>query len=135
MAFGDWPIRRKLTAMFLLISGLVLLLTSAAFIGYQHLSLRRTTRSSLSTLGRIIAANSPASLAFANEPDASEILSALRAEPHIVAAALYDRRGRLFAKYPAEVSSADLPVAPTSDGYRFEGGHLLGFQPVAEASN
>ena len=135
MAFGDWPIRRKLTAMFLLISGLVLLLTSAAFIGYQHLSLRRTTRSSLSTLGRIIAANSTASLAFANETDASEILSALRAEPHIVAAALYDRRGRLFAKYPAEVSSGDLPVAPTSDGYRFERGHLLGFQPVAEASN
>jgi PAS domain S-box-containing protein len=135
MAFGDWPIRRKLTAMFLLISGLVLLLTSAAFIGYQHLSLRQTTRNSLSTLGRIIAANSTASLAFANEADASEILSALKAEPHIVGAALYDRNGRLFAKYPADVSRDALPAAATGDGYRFEHGHLIGFQPVAEATN
>jgi len=105
MSFGDWPIRRKLTAMFLLISGLVLLLTSAAFIGYQHFSFRQTTRNNLSILGRILAANSTASLAFANEADAGEILSALRADPHIVAAALYDRDGRLFAKYPADVSS------------------------------
>jgi PAS domain S-box-containing protein len=135
VSFGDWPIRRKLTAMFLVISGLVLLLTSAAFIGYQYLSFRQTTRTSLSTLGRIIAANSTASLAFANEADASEILAALRAEPHVVAAALYDRRGRLFATYPAGISPGALPVAPALDGYRFERGHLIGFQPVAEASN
>jgi PAS domain S-box-containing protein len=135
MAFGDWPIRRKLTAMFMLISGLVLLMTSAAFIGYKHLSFRETTRNSLSTLGRIVAANSTASLAFANEADASEILSALKAEPHIVAAALYDRNGRLFARYPTSTSSEALPAAPAPDGYRFEQGHLIGFQPVAEATN
>jgi PAS domain S-box-containing protein len=135
MAFGDWPIQRKLTAMFLLISGLVLLLTSAAFSAYQLLSLRQTTRTSLSTLGRIIAANSTASLAFANEADASEILAALKAEPHIVAAALYDRNGRLFARYPATITIAALPAAPSSDGYRFELGHLIGFQPVAESSD
>jgi PAS domain S-box-containing protein len=135
MLFGDWPIRRKLTAMFLLISGLVLLLTSAAFIGYQHLSFRKTTRNSLYTLGRIVAANSTASLAFANEADASEILSALRAEPHVEAAALYDRHGQLFARYPANVSTDALPAAPEPDGYRFEHGHLRGFQPVAETTN
>src|SRR3954469_10928643 len=135
MAFGDWPIRQKLTAMFLLISGLVLLLTSTAFIGYQHLAFRRATRNSLSILGRIIAANSTASLAFANEADASEILSALRAEPHVVAAALSHRQGRLFARYPAHLSIDDLPAGPSSDGYRFEHGHLIGFQPVAEASS
>ena len=135
MALIDWPIPRKLTAMFLLISGLVLLLTSSAFIGYQYLSIRQATRSSLSTLGRIIAANSTASLAFANETDASEILAALRTEPHIVAGALYDRDGRLFARYPAYLLSGALPNAPQADGYRFEGGHLLGFQPVAEAES
>jgi signal transduction histidine kinase/DNA-binding response OmpR family regulator len=135
MAFGDWPIRRKLTAMFLLISGLVLLLTSAAFIGYQHLSSRQTTRNSLSALGRVIAANSTASLAFANPADASEILAALRAEPHVVAAALYDGRGSLFAKYPNDISNEALPPRPSADGYRFVEGHLIGFQPVAEAQN
>jgi signal transduction histidine kinase/DNA-binding response OmpR family regulator/uncharacterized membrane protein affecting hemolysin expression len=135
MAFGDWPVRRKLTVMFLLISGLVLLLTSAAFIGYQQFSIRQATRTSLSTLGRIIAANSTASLAFANQADAHEILSALKAEPHIVSAALYDQEGNLFARYPAWRLTTALPNAPGRDGYRFEQGHLVGFQPVAEATN
>ncbi len=135
MSFGDWPIRRKLTAMFLLISGLVLLLTAAAFVGYQYWSFRQITRNGLSTLGRIIAANSTASLAFANESDAREILSALRAEPHVVAAALYNKDGHLFATYSAGLPGTALPATPASDGYRFEHGHLVGFQPVAEASS
>ena len=135
MLLRDWPIRRKLTAMLLLISGLVLLLTSAAFMGYQHYSFRQTTRNNLFTLGRVIAANSTASLAFANEADAQEILSALRAEPHVVAAALYDRNGRLFATYSVDRHSPAIPAMPAADGYRFEQGHLVGYQPVAEATN
>jgi PAS domain S-box-containing protein len=121
--------------MFLLISGLVLLLTAAAFVTYEYLSFRQATRNSLSTLGRIIAANSTASLAFANAADAGEILSALRTEPHVVAAALYDTDGHVFATYPADLPGDALPAAPAPDGYRFEQGHLVGFQPVAEASN
>src|SRR2546425_8806668 len=67
MSLRDWPIKQKLTAMLVLISGLVLLLTSAAFAGYQYWSLRQATRDALAVRGRIIAANSTASLAFANE--------------------------------------------------------------------
>ena len=131
----DWPIQRKLTAIFLLISGLVLLLTSAAFVTYQVVAFRQTTVKNLSTLGRVIAANSTASLAFANEADATEILSALRAEPHVVAAGLYDKDGRLFARYPANLSADALPVAPDRDGYRVERGYVIGLEPVAEVGN
>jgi signal transduction histidine kinase len=133
--FRDWPIKQKLTAIFLLISGLVLLLTSAAFVTYQVLTFRQITLKNLSTLGRIVAANSTASLAFANEADAREILSALRAEPHVVAAGLYDRDGRLFTKYPADLPRDALPPTPPADGYRFEGGHLVGVEAVAQAAN
>src|SRR5882672_6171735 len=111
----DWPIKRKLTAILLLISGLVLLLTSAAFVTYQLVAFRQTTLKNLSTLGRVIAANSTASLAFANEADATEILSALRAEPHVVAAALYDKDGRVFARYPLHLPDDGLPAAPAAD--------------------
>src|SRR2546430_13490991 len=83
MSLRDWPIKQKLTAMLLLISGLVLLLTSAAFVTYQVVAFRQTTLKNLATLGRVIAANSTASLAFANQADAREILSALKAEPHV----------------------------------------------------
>ena len=135
MALRDWPIKQKLTAMLVLISGLVLLLTSAAFAGYQYWSLRQTTRDALAVRGRIIAANSTASLAFANDADAREILSALRADQHIVAAILYDKGGRVFAGYPAGVAGDVVPAAPEPDGYRFERGLLIGFQPVEEAGS
>ena len=135
MALRDWPIQQKLTAMLVLISGLVLLLTTAAFAGYQYWSLRQRTIDALSLRARIIAANSTASLAFANEADARELLSALRVDPHMVAAVLYDKRGHVFAAYPANVAGDAVPAAPGADGYRFEHGLLIGFQPVEEAGS
>jgi len=135
MSLRDQPIRQKLMAILLLTSGVVLVLTCAAFLAYEFVTFRQTTLKNLSTLGAIIAANSTASLAFQNEGDAREILSALRAEPHIVAAALYDKDGKLFARYPADLPVAAFPAAPDRDGYRFEHSHLVGFAPVAQASN
>jgi len=135
MSLRDWPIRKKLTALLLLISSLVLLLTSAAFVTYEVAAFRQMTLKNLSTLGRVIAANSTASLAFANQADAKEILSALRAESHVVAAALYDKDGRLFSRYPANLRDDALPAAPERDGYRFEHGYVIGLEPVAETGN
>jgi len=135
MALRDWPIKQKLTAILLLISFLVLLLTSAAFVTYEVAAFRQTTLKNLSTLGRVLAANSTASLAFANRADAKEILSALRAEPHVVAAALYDKDGRLFSSYPADLPGDSLPAAPGRDGYRFDHGYVIGLEPVAEVGS
>jgi signal transduction histidine kinase len=135
MALRDWPIQQKLTAMLVVISGLVLLLTSVAFAGYQYWSLRQRTLDALSVRGRIIAANSTASLAFSNDADARELLSALRVDPHMVAAVLYDKGGHMFAAYPAGVAGDAVPTAPGPDGYRFERGLLIGFQPVEEAGS
>src|SRR2546422_1343623 len=119
MSLRGKPIRQKLMAILLLTSGVVVVLTCAAFLAYEVVTFRQTTLKNLSTLGRIIAANSTASLAFRNEGDAREILSALRAEPHIVAAGLYDKDGKLFARYPADLPVAAFPAAPDQDGYRF----------------
>ena len=135
MALADAPIRRKLTTMMLLTSGLVLLLTCAAFFAYEVLTFRRTAVQQLSTLGQVIAANSTAALAFDNPSDAGEILAALKAERHVAAAALYDGDGRLFSSYPADVSADAIPAAPSADGYRFERSHLVGFEPVVQRGN
>ena len=135
MAFRNIPIKRKLTALFLLTSGAVLFLTCAAYFAYEFVTFRQTTRGQLSTLGAIIAANSTAALAFGNERDAGEILGALKAERHIVTAGLYDREGKLFSRYPADASGDALPAAPDRDGFRFEQSYLVGFQPVAQEHN
>jgi PAS domain S-box-containing protein len=128
----DTPIQRKLMMIILLTSGAVLLLTCASFFTYEFLTLRRTMIRQASTIGNIVADNSTAALAFQNVDDAGEILNALKAEPHIVAAGLYDYRGKLFSKYPANRPGISIPDAPAADGYRFEGSYLIGFQPVVQ---
>jgi len=126
------PIRRKLIAINLLTSTVVLVLMIVSVFTYEYLRLRNATERQLSTVGEIIAANSTAALAFANQNDADEILSALKGKPHISAAALYDKNGKLFSKYPANLSDDSLPRAPQEDGFQYERQFLSVFQPVIE---
>jgi PAS domain S-box-containing protein len=118
--------------MMLLVSGAVLLLTCVAFFVSEFLTFRQATVRQLSTVGEIIAANSSAALAFENHDDATEVLSALKAERHVVAAVLYDKDGKVFAKYPADMPDNALPAAPEKRGYHFQHLSLIGFQPVAQ---
>ena len=99
--FRDTPIQRKLMTMILVTSGVVLLLTCTTFVGYELLTYRRASVQPLATLAEIIAAESTGAVAYDNQRDATEILAALQADRHIVAACLYDRRGHVFSRYPA----------------------------------
>src|SRR5690349_10445042 len=126
------PIRRRLITIVMLTSGVVLLISSLASFAYEYFTYRHTAVRNLTTLGSVIATNSTAALAFRNEDDARTILAALRAEPHVVAGALYDTSGRLFATYPDDLPADRLPKAPAASGYAFSSPFLSGFQPVAE---
>ncbi len=132
MRFRDLPIQRKLMVILFGTSGVVLLLTCTAFLAYDVLTFRRSAVRQLSTLGEVIAANSTAVLAFDNADDATEVLGALKAERHVVAAALYDNQGRLFARYPAGAAESFYPGHLQPDGYRFAGGYLVGYTPVVQ---
>ncbi len=135
MRLKDAPIQRKVMTIVLLTSGAVLLLTCTAFCAYEFLTFRQSTVRQLSTLGEIISTNSTAALAFDNQDDAREVLSALTAERHIVAAGLYDKHGDVFAKFPSTLPAGALPVAPGIDGQRFERSHLVSVQPVVQGGN
>lgn len=135
MAFRDTPIQRKLMLSFMLISSVVVLLTCGAFVANELLTFKYKAVQSLTTLGEVIASNSTASLAFDNEADATEVLSALRSRPQIVGAALYDRQGRLFAKFPASASESSFPKSPGEDGFRDENSFLVGYLPVIQSDN
>src|ERR1700730_7634934 len=121
MRGSSTPIQRTLMSVLLLTSGAVMLTTSAAFCVYDFFSYRYQTLHNLATLGEAIAANSTAALAFENQDDAREVLAALKAEHHIVKAALYTRGGTPFASYPAGDTNTPLS-SHLSDGYRFEDG-------------
>jgi signal transduction histidine kinase len=135
MKFREMPIRRKLTLIILTTSFTAMLLLSVTFLAYEFVSFRRATVHQLATVGEITAANCTAALAFDNPSDAGEILSALRAERHIVAACLYDKSGLIFSRYPKGILDSALPTSPGSDGYRFEEPYLVGYEPVAQGGN
>jgi signal transduction histidine kinase/ActR/RegA family two-component response regulator/uncharacterized membrane protein affecting hemolysin expression len=132
MSAATTPIRRKLTAMVLVTCGAVLLLSTLISFAYEFITYRRSALESLATLGRVVATNSTAALAFQNPEDARSVLNALSAEPHIVSAALYTRSGDLFATYPGNLPETDFPTSTPPTGFRFESAHLLGVQPVVE---
>src|SRR5438552_1155184 len=137
MAFQDLPIRRKVTAVIMLTGVIALLLTAAAFMVYDAISYRGLMAHNLSIISSIIADNSSGVLAFPNEPEADAILARLRAEPHIVAAALYNEKGELFVHYPTNLSIAEFPASPPrkTGPPIFENGYLIVFQPVIQATD
>ena len=113
MLFRDLPIRRKLVGLISVISLSVLLVAGVVMLAYEFGKSRRAMASKLSTIARIISANSSAALVLNQDAAAHETLSALLSEPEVQAAALYDKDGRLFARYPAGMPPKDLPVNPT----------------------
>ena len=132
--FRNQPIKRKLMTVILLTSGVVLLLACGAFLTYELLTFRQTMVRNLSTLAQVVAANSTAAVAFDNRTDATEVLSALSAERHIVAAGLYDNTGTLFAKYPDTAPDDGWPARLERDGYQFARTHLVLQEPVVNAN-
>jgi signal transduction histidine kinase/CheY-like chemotaxis protein/uncharacterized membrane protein affecting hemolysin expression len=128
-------IRRQLIQMVLLISGAVLLLTVTALFAYDFVTFRQTSQRQLDTLGRAIAANSTAALAFDNPDDAQTVLSAFEVDPHVVHAALYRLDGSLFAVYPSHArGGVPEKLQATATGLRFEHGDLIDVLPVIEGS-
>jgi signal transduction histidine kinase/CheY-like chemotaxis protein len=126
------PIRRKLMTVNLLISSVVLLLTCAAFITYEVVTLQNGMVQGYTTRASILAANSTAALAFQSEPDADDVLAALKIDPHVVRACLYDNQGNVFAKFPTNAPDSSFPKTPRDSGHFFEPSSLSVFCPVTQ---
>lgn len=134
MSLRDLPIQKKLMRIILLISGSILIVTSAAFFTYEFYAFRQNTTQKLSTLAQVIATNSTAALAFDDHKTANEILTALKAEPHIIAATLFDAKGIPFSSYPLNAAAKLFPTSRETEHFHFTGSYLEGFQPVMEGS-
>jgi len=135
MRFRDLPIKRKLVGVIVVTCAAVLGLTSVVLLTYELFHYKQTTRHSLTTIADLIAANSTAVLIYDDQKLATEILSGLRAEPEIVAAALYDRNGRLYVAYPSNIDREKLPTVPGRDGIEFRSSDVTLYRPVTEGSH
>jgi signal transduction histidine kinase len=134
MLFKNLSIQKKLMFGTVLLSTGMLLITCSLFFTYEFYTFRETTIEKLSALGNVIAVNSTAALAFDDRKDAKDILAALKAEPHITAACLYDKNDQLFTYYPSDLDARIFPVKPAPAGYHFHNSYLTGYEPVIQGT-
>lgn len=132
MNLRNLSLKRKLMLITTTTSVVALLLASVGFVIYDLTAFRRAMMDDLRTTAEIIGANSTAALTFDNPKEAEEILSALRAKPEIVAAALYTPNGKRFAQYvrAKQIASPLPPQKPPGKGFRFQEDELRGLHDV-----
>ncbi|MBI4548187.1 MAG: PAS domain S-box protein [Ignavibacteriae bacterium] len=129
--FRDVPIKRKLTAIIMLTSSVALVLASVAILSYELITFRRAMVSELSSLAKIIGANSTAALTFHDKKSAEETLDALRANEHIVSACIYTPDGTVFATYFRDsATTGQIPPAPQEESVQFNKNYLTLSLPI-----
>lgn len=126
------PIRQKLVLVNLLVSGAVLLLTCLSFATYEIVTLRKSMVEGLLTRSDIISANCTASLAFQNASDAADVLSALKTDPQVIAACIYDTAGHVFAQFPTNALAGTFPALPRGTGFFFKPSSLVVYRPIIQ---
>ncbi|TLY28801.1 MAG: PAS domain S-box protein [Ignavibacteria bacterium] len=123
-------IRGKLKTVIMSTSMLSILLTTAGFVVYEYATFRQFLVNDLSTKAEIIGQNCSAAIVFANAEDAQQTLEALRSQPHIEFAAVYNKEGSLFVTYARVQRGPPAPAKPEPGGFRFEQNRLRLFQPI-----
>ncbi len=109
-------IRAKLMLMMALISVVVLMLASVAFMANDVIRIRSGMVDSLTALANVIGHNSSAALAFDDRSAAIETLAALKAEPNVLSASIRRANGGVLASYPADAKTPVLE-SPGLDRY------------------
>ena len=109
MNLKSLSLKNRLTMMILASSGIVILLISAIFVINEAISIKRFVRHNISAIAGITALNVTAALSFKDPATAKELLMAVKTEPHIIAAAIYDKNGNVFADYLRAEAAAALP--------------------------
>ncbi len=132
---GSLSIKRKIITVTMLTSVIVLVVAVGAFMTYDLLTFRESTRRSITTLAQVTAENSTGSLAFNSEKDAADVLNSLRYEPQIIKASLYTGEGKSFAFYPTNAPAAAFPGVAPLPGYHFANGHLFLCQAAFRENN
>jgi hypothetical protein len=130
--FKNSSIQRKLTFVIVCTSLVGLSLACLIFDLYERTSFRGAMTSELSVLADTLGANTAASLAFNDRKSAQDMLGALRAERHIVAACLFDSHGVVFAEYRRDGIGSALAISPRrEDGAQFGKDSLTLYRTVS----
>jgi signal transduction histidine kinase/ActR/RegA family two-component response regulator len=122
----------RLLMVVIITTSAALALAAAALIVYDVRTYEHSRLTDLSTLADVLGAASGPALAFQDPREAQSNLDLLRVRPMILAGALYEVNGNLFAIYsPDNLGPVPLPP-PELESSRVDGGRLTLFKPVLE---
>lgn len=124
--FRDLPIRRKLMTGFMLTSMVALLITLGALAIHDYTEVQKEIVADADVLAGVIGENAASSIVFNDPQTATSTLAALRAQPDVVGAFLFDREGKLFASY----GRTPAPRVVPADGMQRAGESVTVTRPV-----
>ena len=123
-ALEGMPIHRKLVAILMITSGLVLIMTSAGFVVWDYFRFRTDMAHDLATQAGMLLEHSNVAVSFRDERTARETLQPLGLNEHIALACLYDETGALFVEFRPESTEAPCPPRAPPPGQRFTSNRL-----------
>jgi PAS domain S-box-containing protein len=116
MSYRNAPIKQKLLIIILVTTAIGLAIAGTGFVLVDSYLFRNAMNRDLTALASIVGDNSTAALQFDDPQVATEILSALRVRPHLIAGCLYRPDGSPFAQYSRLKNPAICPPPTARDG-------------------
>src|SRR2546422_2949789 len=115
--FRKLSIRGKLMVILMATSSTALLLACGTFLSYDLHVFRQSRQSQLIAIADAVGTNSTGALTFNDSDSATRTLQTMHARSHVIAAAIYDAKGRRFASYVREGagSQAVFPGNPIAE--------------------
>src|SRR6266850_2016608 len=108
---APFSVRQKLLAVVLLTTLTALLVAIAVMVGFDLRNYRQSLISDMTTQADLLGRTTAPALTFDDPRVAQENLELLHYRPQIRAAAIYNARGKIFARY-SNKGEAELPKLP-----------------------
>lgn len=130
--FSGRTIKRKLLLIIMLTCTAALLLACTVILLFEVYSTKQILRRNTEVMADVIGANSSVALTFktAGKNDAKEVLAALKAEPYVISACLYNDQGEIFATYFRDGSTEKVPPPVGEESFRFDSNSLRLFHKI-----
>ena len=125
---------RRHRAAVVLISGLsvVVYLTLSVLLIREDLTFRKSVSDNLTLVANLLAANSAAAIDFDDQAYAGQVMSSVITDSHVLATAIFDKKGHMYANYIRKGSELEIPKKPGPDGYEFTSVGLVIFAPILD---
>jgi diguanylate cyclase (GGDEF)-like protein/PAS domain S-box-containing protein len=128
---ADSSIRVKLSLLIALNSSLALSIAGMALFGYESYQQRQSAVREVSAQASVLAESSEAAILFRDEKAAKQILAALRGDPDVIEAVIYDAHNAAFARYDRDSSARDgTPPPPREEGAYFANNELSVYRRI-----